>query len=78
MSPDVQPEGVRACMTREGQRIVRLMRYLTPRVVCSPPRPFLVVGPLRSELQFFNQSQNFAYKVNCLYSAPRYYRIILE
>jgi hypothetical protein len=27
-------------MTREGQRIVRLMLYLTPRVV-SPPRPYL-------------------------------------
>jgi hypothetical protein len=32
----------RTGMSREGQRIVRLMRYLTPRVV-SPPRPLLVV-----------------------------------
>jgi hypothetical protein len=33
-------------MTREGQRIVRLMLYLTPRVV-SPPLPYLVVASLR-------------------------------
>jgi hypothetical protein len=36
----------RTGMTREGQRIVRLMLYLTPRVV-SPPRPYLVVASLR-------------------------------
>jgi hypothetical protein len=32
-------------MSPDLQRIVRLMRYLTPRVV-SPPRPFLVVASL--------------------------------
>jgi hypothetical protein len=37
----------RTGMTREGQRIVRLMLYLTPRVV-SPPRPYLVVASLRT------------------------------
>jgi hypothetical protein len=33
-------------MTWEGQRIGRLMRYLTPRVV-SPPRPLLAVAAIR-------------------------------
>jgi hypothetical protein len=36
----------RTGMTCEGQRIGRLMCYLTFRVV-SPPRPFLVVAALR-------------------------------
>jgi hypothetical protein len=36
----------RTGMTRAGQRICRLMCYLTLRVV-SPPRPFLIVASLR-------------------------------